>query len=238
MGDRRRRGGWYPSIVTSAAYKLPADPTLPAPAPSPDASAERAVIEGAAPVAPRRATYADLEAVPAGKVAELVDGALYVFPRPASPHAYAASGLGADLVGPFQRGRGGPGGWIILDEPEIHFAHPTHSEIEALVPDLAGWRRERMPELPDAAFMTLAPDWVCEVLSPSTRMHDRERKMQVYERHQVRWAWLVDPIERTLEVFTLAGGRWSEAQVYRGAECVRAVPFDAIELDLALLWAR
>jgi len=186
----------------------------------------------------RRATYADLEAVPPGKVAELVDGTLYVFPRPASPHAYAASGIGADLVGPFQRGRGGPGGWIILDEPELHFAHPTYAEVEALVPDLAGWRCERMPAMPDVPFFTLAPDWICEVLSPSTRTHDRERKMAVYARQEVRWAWLVDPIERTLEVFTLAGGRWGEATVYQGAERVRAVPFDAVELDLALLWAR
>ena len=187
---------------------------------------------------PRRATYADLEAVPPEKVAELIDGEIYVFPRPALPHARAASGLGADLIGPFDRGRGGPGGWLILNEPELHFAHPMHPEIEALVPDLAGWRRERMPELPDTAFVTIAPDWICEVLSPSTKAHDRMRKMGIYARQDVRWAWLVDPLELTLEVYTLTGARWSEPRIYRGADRVRAVPFDAIELDLALLWAR
>lgn len=170
----------------------------------------------------RRATYADLEAVPEGKVAELVDGELFVFPRPGFPHARAASGLGIELGGPFDRGRGGPGGWIILDEPELHFTHPTHPEIEVLVPDLAGWRRERMPQLPTGAFTTLAPDWVCEVLSPSTRTHDRERKMKVYERAQVPWAWLHDPIEKTLEVFTRAGARWGEAHSFYGA-CLAAL---------------
>jgi Uma2 family endonuclease len=188
---------------------------------------------------PGRATYADLEAVPPGKVAELVDGGLYVFPRPALPHTRAASSLGVSLGGPFDHGRDGPGGWLILDEPELHFPHPTRPEVEILVPDLAGWRRERMPEMPETAFATLAPDWICEVLSPSTKAHDRDRKMPIYARQGVRWAWLVDPGERTLDVYTLSdGGRWAEPRTYQGAARVRAVPFDAIELDLALLWAR
>ncbi|WP_437971627.1 Uma2 family endonuclease [Sorangium sp. So ce260] len=187
----------------------------------------------------RRATYADLEAVPANKVAELVRGTLHVFPRPAPKHAWTSSGLGAELIGPFQRGRGGPGGWIILDEPELHFPSPdAPGEIDALVPDLAGWRRERMPELPEAAYFSLAPDWICEVLSASTEDVDRDEKMPVYAREGVRHAWLVDPLARTLEVHVLdADRRWGPAAVHRGAARVRVEPFDAIELDLSVLWA-
>jgi Uma2 family endonuclease len=187
---------------------------------------------------PRRATYADLEAVPANKVAELIRGTLYVMPRPAPPHANASSGLGGELRGPFHRGRGGPGGWWILDEPELHYPDPSKPKgIDALVPDLAGWRRERMPELPKEAYFTLAPDWICEVLSDSTKEHDREVKMPVYAREGVRHAWLVDPIAKTLEVYTLgANGRWSEPERHGGADVVRAAPFDAIGLDLSALW--
>src|ERR1700739_3549628 len=114
----------------------------------------------------RRATYADLEAVPPHQVAELVGGVLHVMPRPAPRHARSASRLGMKLGGPFDLGEGGPGGWHILDEPELHFPVPNApGEIDALVPDLAGWRRERMPELPETAAFELAPDWICEVLS-------------------------------------------------------------------------
>ena len=187
---------------------------------------------------PRRATYADLEAVPANQVAELIEGTLYVMPRPALRHARASSALGGELYGPFQRGRSGPGGWWILDEPELHFPDPTApGEENALVPDLAGWRRERVPAMPDAAYCTIAPDWICEVLSPSTEEHDREVKMPVYAREGVRHAWLVDPIAKTLEVYTLdASRRWREPVIYRDVELVRAAPFDAIELDLSALW--
>ena len=189
---------------------------------------------------PRRATYADLEAVPSGKVAELVRGVLHVMPRPAPRHARASSILGGELYSPFGRGRGGPGGWVILDEPELHFPDPTApGEIDAVVPDLAGWRVERMPELPETAYFTVAPDWICEVLSASTAVVDRIEKMPLYAREGVRHAWLVDPIARTLEVFALSSsGRWVVAGVHRDAARVRAEPFDAIELDLALLWAK
>jgi len=186
----------------------------------------------------RRATYADLEAVPANKVAELIRGALHVMPRLAPKHARAATRLTIEIGGPFDMGRGGPGGWIILDEPELHFPDPTEpGEIEALVPDLAGWKRARMPAHPTTAYFTLAPDWVCEVLSPSTEDFDREEKMPVYAREGVRHAWLIDPIAKTLEVYTLgAEGEWGEAGIYREAEVVQAVPFEAIELDLSALW--
>ncbi|MCL2777658.1 MAG: Uma2 family endonuclease, partial [Polyangiaceae bacterium] len=102
---------------------------------------------------PLPATYADLEALPPNMVGEILHGVLYAFPRPASRHARATSILGGELIAPFDRGKGGPGGWILLDEPELHFG------ADVLVPDIAGWRRERMPEMPDAPWFALAPDW-------------------------------------------------------------------------------
>ncbi|WP_437493245.1 Uma2 family endonuclease [Sorangium sp. So ce1014] len=188
----------------------------------------------------RRATYADLEAVPPNKVAELVRGTLHVFPRPAPRHARASSRLGGKLSGPFDLGEGGPGGWHIPDEPELHFPDPeAPGEIDALVPDLAGWRVERMPELPDTAYFALAPDWVCEVLSASTEDVDRDEKMPIYAREGVRYAWLVDPMKHTLEVYVLGEDRrWGPAVVHRDAARVRVAPFEAIELDLSVLWAK
>jgi Uma2 family endonuclease len=177
------------------------------------------------------ATYEDVLAAPPHMIAEIVDGELILSPRPASRHAVATSTLGEELGPPFKRGRGGPGGWVIVDEPELHLV------TNILVPDLAGWRRERMPVLPDAPFLTMAPDWICEVLSPGSGRFDRKRKMPLYGQAGVRNAWLVDPEERTLEVFRFIDGRWSLLGTFSDDERVRAEPFDAIELDLALLWA-
>ena len=182
--------------------------------------------------AKRRATYEDLLAVPEHLVAEIINGTLVTMPRPASRHARASSSLGGELYGPFDRGKGGPGGWILLDEPELHL----HGDI--LVPDLAGWRRERMPELPDAAAFELAPDWVCEVVSPSTAATDRAEKMPIYARERVAYLWLVDPIARTLEALRLENDRWTLLGTWRDDARVRVEPFDAIELELAGLWAR
>jgi Uma2 family endonuclease len=148
----------------------------------------------------RRATYDDLRAVPAHLVAELLNGELVTSPRPSPHHARAASSLGAELYGPFDRGRGGPGGWIILDEPELHL----HGDV--LVPDIAGWRRERMPALPQASAFELAPDWVCEILSPSTASVDRTEKLPIYGSERVGDVWLVDPLIQTLEVLRLDEG--------------------------------
>jgi Uma2 family endonuclease len=184
-----------------------------------------------ADAAGKAATYEDVLAAPPHKIAEIVDGELILSPRPTSRHAVAASTLGEELGPPFKRGRGGPGGWLIVYEPELHLG--SH----VLVPDLAGWRRERMPLLPDAPFITMAPDWICEVLSPGSARLDRKQKMPIYGREGVRNAWLVDPQERTLEVFRLIDGRWSLLATFSDDERVRAEPFDAIELDLALLWA-
>lgn len=184
--------------------------------------------------AKRRATYQDVLDAPPNRVAEVLFGVLHTFPRPAVRHARAGSRLGSRLGGPFDEGRDGPGGWVILDEPELHLG----GEPDIAVPDLAGWRRERMPRIPrDAAFLALPPDWVCEVLSPSTQAIDRSDKMDLYRREGVRHVWHVEPIGETLEVFRLEEGRWIELAVWRGAQPVRAEPFDAIELALGALWA-
>ncbi|AKT44053.1 Uma2 family endonuclease [Chondromyces crocatus] len=180
---------------------------------------------------PETATYADLEAVPSHLVAELIGGVLQTFPRPGPAHIRVASQLGRRL-GPFDDEPGGPGGWWILDEPELHLC------ADVLVPDLAGWRVERLPRLPEESFFELPPDWVCEVLSSSTAAHDRLEKMPVYAAAGVAWAWLIDPIVSSLEVFRLdPRGRWIVEQVFRGDASVRPVPFDALDLDLASLWA-
>jgi Uma2 family endonuclease len=153
-------------------------------------------------VARRTATYDDLLAVPDRLVAEILDGELQTSPRPTPRHAHATTGLAGDLSGPFDRGRGGPGGWWILAGPELHFGD------DVAVPDLAGWRRARLPELPSEAFFTLAPDWVCETLSPSTERIDRGTKLALYAREGVAHIWLVNPISETLEAYRLEHGRW------------------------------
>lgn len=176
------------------------------------------------------ATYDDLVAVPENLVAEMFDGELYASPRPALPHAHAASVLGMELGGPFQRSRGGPGGWWFLDEPELHFGR------DVLVPDLAGWRRSRLPAVPPEPFLTLAPDWVCEVPSPATETIDRSKKLRIYAREGVAHAWLVNPLLQTLEVLSLREWRLTLVGTYEGHITVRAEPFDALELELGALW--
>jgi Uma2 family endonuclease len=180
-----------------------------------------------------RATYADYLAVPAHQAAEILDGELYTFPRPAPRHVTAASNLGMTVGPPYSLGRDGPGGWRILMEPELQLVRE-----EPVSPDLAGWRLERMPELPATAFFALAPDWVCEVLSPSTEKHDRDRKMPLYAAHGVLHAWLLDPVARILEVYTLRRGRWSAPVIHTGSARVRVAPFEAIEIELAVLWGK
>jgi Uma2 family endonuclease len=184
-----------------------------------------------ADLARRRATYEDVLAAPPHKVAEVIDGELYLNPRPGGPHARSGVKLIAKLDGPFDSGEGGPGGWILLAEPELHIGP------DVLVPDLAAWRRERMATVPNAPYFTLAPDWICEVLSKSTARTDRWKKLPIYARERVKHAWLVDPILRTLEVFRLSEGRWTLVATYGENDRVRAEPFDAIELELGVLWA-
>jgi Uma2 family endonuclease len=176
-----------------------------------------------------RATYKDLLELPDTMVAEILDGELYGSPRPAMRHSRASLVLGRRLD-PYDQGRGGPGGWWFLIEPEVHLGE------DVLVPDLAGWRRDRLPEIPDTAATTLAPDWICEVLSPSTERIDRVRKLPIYSRECVEHAWLINPRTKTLEVFRRAENGWVLLSTHGGAESVRAEPFDAIAIDLPELW--
>ena len=171
--------------------------------------------------------------VPEHLVAEIVDGELFTSPRPASPHALAASVLGSDINGRFHgppNSPPNPGGWWILYEPELHVGD------DVLVPDLAGWRRERMPRFPNTAAFTLAPDWVCEVVSPATGRLDRVRKLPVYGREGVAHAWIVDPLARTIEVYRLEAGRWMLAATHGGDGVARIEPFNAVELTLDRWW--
>ena len=188
------------------------------------------VTLGRDPAERRRATYQDVLDAPPHRVAEIVDGVLYVNPRPALPHALATSAIEQSIGAPFQVGRGSPGGWWIIFEPELHLGD------DILVPDLAGWRRERMPVIPDAPYATLAPDWVCEVLSPSTRKLDLHGKRAAYGREQVGHLWLVDPADRTLEVFELREGEWVLIATAQDDAPVRIRPFDAITFSLGDLW--
>jgi Uma2 family endonuclease len=179
----------------------------------------------------RPATYDDLVKLPDNLVAEIVDGELHASPRPAPRHAVAYAGMAGLLHPAFQSGRGGPGGWWILQEPELHLGP------DVLVPDLAGWRKARMPHIPDTAYFPLAPDWLCEILSPSTATLDRAKKLAVYAREGVSHVWLLDPIARTLEVLRLEGGRWVIVATDGGDGVVRVEPFDAIEFALSEFWA-
>ena len=178
----------------------------------------------------RRATYQDVLDAPPHKVAEVIDGTLHTHPRPAARHAWASSRLGGRLDGPFNPGVGGPGGWWIIDEPELHLG------ADIVVPDLTGWQRETMPEYPDAAYFTIAPDWVCEVLSPSTRRLDQGEKRDLYAREGVRHLWFVDPDARTLEAFELREGHWTLLATLVDDAPVSLPPFDAITFPLDALW--
>ncbi len=185
---------------------------------------------GMADLGRKVATYEDLLAVPDSLTAEILDGELVTMPRPGLRHAAAASALSVDLGNPFQRGRGGPGGWVFLFEPELHL------DQDVVVPDLAGWRRPRAPEV-SGAFTSVAPDWICEVLSDRTRRIDRMRKLPISARAGVAHVWLLDPVEQLLEVFRRHDGRWLLVETFGGATAVRAEPFEAIELELAPLWS-
>lgn len=180
----------------------------------------------------RPAVYEDLIAVPEHLVAEIMDGDLHTSPRPSPRHALASSGLTADLLGPFDRGRGGPGGWWILAEPELHLSD------DIVVPDLAGWRRARLPAMPAEAFFTVAPDWVCETLSPSTERIDRGKKLAIYAREGVAHLWLLNPIAETLEAYRLEQGRWLLLVTHSGDAAARIEPFDAVGIELWHLWGR
>lgn len=176
--------------------------------------------------------YAQLAALPEHVTGEILDAGLYTQPRPSGRHAVAQRGLGFVLSGPFDFGRGGPGGWWIILAPEIHLV----IDQEVAVPDLAGWRRERMPQVPDDHRFLTSPDWVCEILSPATMRKDRVIKLPLYARHRVGHAWLIDPLARTLEAFELRDGAWTLVAALSENDPVRIPPFEAIEFSLADLW--
>jgi Uma2 family endonuclease len=176
------------------------------------------------------ATYADLLALPDHVVGEIVGGELHASPRPAPAHAVAASSVGADLHQPFHRGRGGPGGWWILVEPELHLGE------DVMVPDLAGWRRSRLPQMPETPYFERAPDWVCEVLSPSTSRLDRVGKLPRYASAGVGHAWLVEPLAQTLEVYRRVETAWLLIATHGGDTTVHSEPFEAVAVELAVWW--
>jgi Uma2 family endonuclease len=183
---------------------------------------------------PKPTLYEQLEALPEGLTGEILNGQLHTQPRPTLEHGYTETSLAGELVNPFQRGRGGPGGWLIVMEPELHFIRDT----EVDVPDLAGWRRERLPTLPKAQHRALVvPDWVCEILSPSTESKDREVKMPTYARFGVAYAWLLDPRAHSLEAYALAGDAWREIGRFAGGARVSVAPFEAVTISLDDLWA-
>nr|VFK67377.1 MAG: Endonuclease, Uma2 family (restriction endonuclease fold) [Candidatus Kentron sp. UNK]VFK72733.1 MAG: Endonuclease, Uma2 family (restriction endonuclease fold) [Candidatus Kentron sp. UNK] len=180
--------------------------------------------------AERLATYEDVLRAPPECIAQLIHGQLYTLPRPAMRHALAGSHLGMVFGRNYMNGNNGSGGWWILYEPEIHLGD------HVLVPDWAGWRRERMPEFPDAAYAEIAPDWVCEILSPSNARLDRTVKMPLYARFQVGYLWLLDPKLQTLEVFTRQEDKWLLWEAFQENDPVAAPPFDALRFDLGVLW--
>lgn len=177
------------------------------------------------------ATARDLDATPDdGRIYEILDGQMEVQPRPQPRHGRVEAGLSSDLVGPYDRGRGGPGGWWILVEPEVALG-PR----DVVVPDLAGWRRERLPELP-AGRIEVVPDWACEVISPSSQSRDRVRKSDLYLRSGVRHYWLIDPEARTFEALEAREGGWLRLGGWTDGDVVRVAPFEAVEIDVGALF--
>jgi Uma2 family endonuclease len=179
---------------------------------------------------PRPATYADIEALPPHVVGEIVFGVLHAHPRPTPRHGIAAGEMQLELGNPFGRGRGGPGGWIFLPEPELHLGP------HVLVPDIAGWKRERLTPFPETPYIDTPPDWLCEVLSPSTQKLDRTDKLTIYAEFGVKHCWYVDPLARTLEVFALTGGKWLLVATFSDADLVTAPPFEVHTFPLDVLW--
>jgi len=178
----------------------------------------------------KRAVYEDLCNLPENVTGEIIDGELHTAPRPSPKHSNVSSGLGGEIVPPYKLGRGGPGGWWILFEPEVLLGE------DVLVPDLAGWKKEKLPELPETNWIAVPPDWICEVLSPATIRTDRVKKMPKYAQFEVQHAWLIDPVAGTMEVFRLESNRWLLLNTYAGDDKARAEPFQEIEISLSDLW--
>ncbi len=180
--------------------------------------------------AKKRVNYEDLYTIPENMIGEIIDGELIVTPRPSAEHSNAAFALSAEIGPPYRLGRGGPGGWIVLYEPEIKFGD------NILVPDFAGWRTERFPGWPAENWFSAVPDWICEILSPSTARNDRIRKMAIYARYEVKYLWLIDPRDKTLEIFRLKSSEWLRLAGFAENDRVRAEPFHEVELELGNFW--
>jgi len=180
--------------------------------------------------AKRKATYDDLHSVPENMIGEIIDGELHAMLRPSPKHAKVASDLGVVIGNPYRFGRGGPGGWIILDEPELQLGEHT------LVPDMAGWKKERFPSSLTTNWIEVAPDWICEILSPGTMRLDKTKKMPIYAKHGVDCIWLINPMDKTLDAFRLVSGGWLLFGAFLENDKVQAEPFQEIEIDLAELW--
>ncbi len=182
--------------------------------------------------AKKKATYQDLHDLPENMIGEIINGEMIATPRPSVRYTHAASILGGEIVPPYQLGRGGgPGGWVILPETEVMLGD------NLLVPDFAGWRKERFPGVPKKNWISVVPDWICEILSPSTMRADKVRKMPIYAQHEIPFLWLIDPGARTLDVFRLSSGQWILSGTYVEDDKVRAMPFVEIEIELGNLWA-
>ncbi len=175
--------------------------------------------------------YEDLCALPKNVNGEIINEELVVSPRPAPKHANASSAIGSIILPPYHLGENGPGGWWILFEPEIHLKD------QVIVPDIGGWKKERLPKLLEEAYFSLAPDWVCEVLSPSTARYDRISKLKIYAHNKVPYYWIVDPLNRTLEVLVLDKKNYKVDLVFGKDDLVKAPPFDKLEFNLGKLWA-
>ena len=176
--------------------------------------------------------YDKILALPETLVGEIINGELVVSPRPSGPHLLAASVLNRRIGSPFSDGIGGPGGWWILEGPELEF----EDEVQHYVPDLAGWRKERLPQIPTGHIFTVEPDWVCEIISPSSRSYDRVSKSNTYAKHGVGYYWLIDPDAKSVEAFKLDRGAWRKVGAFAGTDKMRAEPFELIEIDLGWLW--
>jgi Uma2 family endonuclease len=179
----------------------------------------------------RPATYADIEALPPNVTGQILYGFLHSHPPPAPRHGKSQHELQLELGNPFGRGLGGPGGWIFLDEPELHLGP------HVVVPDIAGWRKERLTPFPDTAFIATPPDWLAEILSPSTQKIDRTDKLAIYAEFGVKHCWYVDPLAKTLEVFALTGDKWLLAATFKNDDPVTAPPFEVHTFPLNVLWA-
>lgn len=184
-----------------------------------------------AELAPKKATYDDLYTLPENMTGEIIAGELIATPRPSRKHVATTTLLTSRVVPPYQFGEGGgPGGWIILVEPEVKLGE------DIVVPDLGGWKRERFPISEETNWISVAPNWVCEVLSPNTMRHDKVRKMPLYAQHAVEHIWLIDPVAMTMDAFRLEGGRWLLLCSYAEDDVATVEPFQEVNINLKDLW--